>query len=165
MIAPGPLPSTPAAASSDHILAGVLRSGMRIAAVTLGVVFLAEVVVMLLLPHIVPGATTSLVEALVDAVGLTALLMPLVLSLETRRRGAEEARERLVVELRESLSKVKTLSGLLPICAHCKKIRNDKGYWIQIESYIRSHSEAEFSHGLCPACLQQYYPDFADAAP
>jgi len=119
---------------------------------------------MLSLPHIVPGATTSLVEALVDAVGLTALLMPFVLSLETRRRGAEEARERLVVQLRETLSKVKTLSGLLPICAHCKKIRNDKGYWIQIESYIRSHSEAEFSHGLCPACLQQYYPDFADGA-
>jgi hypothetical protein len=51
------------------------------------------------------------------------------------------------------------LSGLLPICANCKSIRNDEGYWKQIESYISSHSEATFSHGICPACLHKLYPE------
>ena len=63
-------------------------------------------------------------------------------------------------ELQEALSKVKTLSGLLPICASCKKIRDDKGYWHQVGEYIRSHSEADFSHGLCPDCLKKYDTDY-----
>ncbi|MEN8143230.1 MAG: response regulator, partial [Thermodesulfobacteriota bacterium] len=54
---------------------------------------------------------------------------------------------------------VKTLSGMLPICASCKKVRDDKGYWNQIESYITNHSEAEFSHGICPDCVKEIYPD------
>jgi len=61
--------------------------------------------------------------------------------------------------LQDALKKVKLLSGLLPICASCKKIRDDKGYWNQIESYIREHSEAEFSHGLCPECAKKLYPE------
>jgi len=65
----------------------------------------------------------------------------------------------LIKELQEALAKVKTLSGLLSICASCKKIRDDKGYWNQIETYIRDHSQAEFSHGLCPDCLEKLYPD------
>ncbi len=63
------------------------------------------------------------------------------------------------VEMREALSKVKMLTGMLPICASCKKIRDDKGYWNQIEAYIRNHSEADFSHGICPDCAQKLYPD------
>ncbi len=63
------------------------------------------------------------------------------------------------VELEEVLAKVKTLSGLLPICASCKKIRDDKGYWNQIEVYIRDHSDAEFSHGICPDCAKKLYPE------
>lgn len=63
------------------------------------------------------------------------------------------------VEMREALSNVKMLSGMLPICASCKKIRDDKGYWNQIESYIRSHSEADFSHGICPECAKKLYSD------
>ncbi|MGA2853442.1 MAG: response regulator [Verrucomicrobiota bacterium] len=66
-------------------------------------------------------------------------------------------RERLVSELREALAQVKTLSGLLPICAGCKKIRDDKGYWSQVESYITGHSEATFTHSLCPDCLKKYF--------
>ncbi len=54
---------------------------------------------------------------------------------------------------------MKTLSGLLPICASCKKIRNDKGYWQAIEGYIGEHSEAEFTHGICPVCVKKLYPD------
>lgn len=69
-------------------------------------------------------------------------------------------REELIRELQEALSKVKQLSGLLPICAGCKKIRDDKGYWQQIESYIHQHSEAEFSHGICPECAQKYYAEY-----
>ena len=63
-------------------------------------------------------------------------------------------------DLKKALAKVKTLSGLLPICSHCKKIRDDKGYWNQIESYIQKHSEAEFSHGICQECAKKYYPGF-----
>lgn len=78
----------------------------------------------------------------------------------TKRRQAEEENRRLVVELREALAKLKVLSGFLPICASCKKIRDDKGYWNQIEEYIRDHSEAEFSHGICPECARQHYPHY-----
>jgi PleD family two-component response regulator len=65
-------------------------------------------------------------------------------------------------ELQAALAKVRTLSGLLPICASCKKIRDDKGYWNQIEAYISDHSEAEFSHSVCPECMNKLYPDFCE---
>jgi hypothetical protein len=67
----------------------------------------------------------------------------------------------LIVKLQDALAKIKTLRGLLPICASCKKIRDDKGYWSQIEVYVRDHSDAEFSHGLCPGCAQKYYDQLA----
>jgi len=79
------------------------------------------------------------------------------------RKRMEEERERLICELREALAKVKTLSGLLPICASCKKIRDDKGYWNQIEAFIRDHSEAEFSHSICPECRKKLYPELNDS--
>ena len=72
----------------------------------------------------------------------------------------EEEREKLIEELQEALARVKLLSGLLPICASCKKVRDDKGYWNQIESYIREHSEVEFSHGICPECAEKLYPGY-----
>ena len=62
-------------------------------------------------------------------------------------------------ELQKALAKIKTLSGLLPICASCKKIRDDQGYWTQLESYISEHSEAEFTHGCCPDCMKKLYPE------
>ena len=77
----------------------------------------------------------------------------------TERKQAEQERETLITELREALAKVKTLSGLLPICAACKRIRDDNGYWQQIEAYIRDHSQAEFSHAICPECARRLYPD------
>jgi hypothetical protein len=76
----------------------------------------------------------------------------------TERKRAQNERERLLRELQEALAEVNRLSGLLPICASCKKIRDDKGYWRQIEAYIRDHSEAEFSHSICPACAEKMYP-------
>lgn len=75
-----------------------------------------------------------------------------------RKRAADE-RERLVFELQEALDRVKQLSGMLPICASCKKIRDDKGYWKQIETYIRDHSEADFSHSICPECAKGLYTE------
>ena len=63
-----------------------------------------------------------------------------------------------ITELKETIAKVKTLGGLLPICANCKKIRDDKGYWNQLEGYIQDHSEAEFTHGICPECIEKLYP-------
>ncbi|MFH1941877.1 MAG: PAS domain S-box protein [bacterium] len=78
----------------------------------------------------------------------------------TERMQAEEEREKLIQELQEASVKIKTLRGLLPICASCKKIRDDKGYWQQLEAYIQSHSEAEFSHGICPDCVKKPYPEF-----
>ena len=65
-------------------------------------------------------------------------------------------------QLRQSKEEVKRLSGLLPICASCKKIRNDEGYWQEIESYLHSHSDTRFSHGICPDCAKKLYPEFAD---
>ncbi len=73
----------------------------------------------------------------------------------TERRRYEAEREKLVRELKEALAQVRTLSGMLPICASCKKIRDDKGYWNQIEEYITDNSEAFFSHGICPDCFDK----------
>ncbi len=69
----------------------------------------------------------------------------------------EKEREKLVHDLQKASSEVKILSGLLPICSHCKKIRDDKGYWNSIEAYIHEHSEAKFSHGICQECIKKYY--------
>ena len=71
---------------------------------------------------------------------------------------AQREREAVIVELQEALSNVKRLSGLLPICASCKKIRDDDGYWHQVEVYIHTHTEANFSHSICPDCTQKLYP-------
>jgi len=76
-----------------------------------------------------------------------------------RKQTALE-REQLIVELNQALAHIKTLSGLLPICSYCKKIRDDKGYWNQIESYISEHSDTVFSHSICPDCAHKLYPDF-----
>ena len=85
--------------------------------------------------------------------------------LRTHKEKLEEMVEARTAELQEALSHVKTLSGFLPICASCKKIRDDKGYWSQVEEYISLHSEVAFSHGLCPDCAKKLYPDFMDLDP
>jgi hypothetical protein len=74
------------------------------------------------------------------------------------RIAAQAEKDKLIVELEQALGEVKKLSGLLPICASCKRIRDDKGYWNQLESYIRDHSDAEFTHSICPDCQAKLYP-------
>lgn len=72
----------------------------------------------------------------------------------------ELERELLILELQEALAKVKTLSGLLPICAWCKNIRNDEGYWLSVEKYVQQNTEARFSHGVCPDCARKHFPEY-----
>lgn len=67
-----------------------------------------------------------------------------------------------ITELKQTIAKINTLSGLLPICANCKKIRDDKGYWNRLEAYIMHRSEAEFTHGICPECIEKFYPKIKD---
>jgi hypothetical protein len=74
-------------------------------------------------------------------------------------KQAEEERERLITQLQTALASIKTLKGLLPICFSCKQIRDDRGYWNQIDTYIQDHTDAEFTHGICPACAKKLYPE------
>lgn len=77
----------------------------------------------------------------------------------TERKRLEEEHRHAIAELKEALARVKVLRGLLPICSCCKMVRDDGGYWKEIENYIREHTDAEFTHGLCPDCLQRYYAE------
>jgi len=79
------------------------------------------------------------------------------------RKRLEQEKEALIRELKAALAEVKVLSGLLPICASCKKIRDDSGYWHQIEAYITAHSATQFSHGICPGCMEKLYPEYVRA--
>ena len=91
------------------------------------------------------GHTTTSVKLLEDEVVL--------------RKKSENEKEKFIIELQKAANEIKTLKGIVPICAHCKKIRDDKGYWSQVEEYVQKHSAAEFSHGICPECAKKYYPD------
>jgi hypothetical protein len=100
---------------------------------------------------------TGLVGSLIMLVGVI-LIGPIFKEI-TR----SEAKQReLALELQAAMSNIKILSGLLPICASCKKIRDDKGYWNQMETYISEHSEALFTHAICPECGRKLYPDYYD---
>jgi len=106
-----------------------------------------------------PDAPRSLIE------GLWYRAKGLELELEREKRyflASQENSRELIARLRDAFAEVKTLSGMLPICSNCKKIRDDKGYWDQIEHYISSHSEAEFSHAICPDCVRKLYPNYYD---
>jgi K+-sensing histidine kinase KdpD len=96
-----------------------------------------------------------------SAIRLIAFILIAVL-IATIKRSLDHAKK-VSVELQHSLDHIKRLSGMLPICASCKKIRNDKGYWEQIEHYIAERSETEFTHGLCPECAKRLYPEIMGA--
>lgn len=80
----------------------------------------------------------------------------------TELKQLEEEKGNLIIDLQKALSEVKKLSGFLPICSSCKKIRDDQGYWSEVERYIGEHSEVQFSHGICPDCVRKLYPEIAD---
>jgi len=76
------------------------------------------------------------------------------------RKRLEEKKEQLIEDLKAALTNVKRLKGLLPICANCKKIRDDEGFWEEVDSYLHEHSEVEFTHGICPDCMKSLYPEY-----
>lgn len=86
-------------------------------------------------------------------------LIRITIEVALYKHAMEKEREKLQRELAESQVEVTTLSGLLPICAHCKKIRNDSGHWEQIDSYISTRSKAQFSHGICSDCFEKHHPE------
>ena len=90
--------------------------------------------------------------------GVTAVMTMTVTAVVSERRRMELQRETLILELQQAFNNVKTLKGLLPMCAACKQIRDDQGYWYDLESYVRKHSEANFTHGICPVCAERLYP-------
>lgn len=96
---------------------------------------------------------------------LTALMLFAGAAYRLRVRRLLTLEKELRRRVDEALAKVKILSGLLPVCANCKKVRDDKGYWSQIEQYIREHSDTRITHGICPDCLRKLYPEFADDLP
>jgi Protein of unknown function (DUF3365) len=112
-----------------------------------------------------PGANARLTVAHLGLwlVGLAGLLLAAAsLRRQLRaRQQVETERERLISELQEALTNVRTLRGLIPVCSSCRKVRNDQGYWTQLETYLRQHTDAEFSHGLCVDCLRKLYPDIS----
>jgi len=87
-------------------------------------------------------------------------LLQITIEMALYKHQMEQERNKLLGELQEALANVKLLSGLLPICAGCKNIRDEEGYWHQVEAYIRDHSEANFSHSVCPRCARTLYPDY-----
>ena len=137
---------------------------LKLLVITTVAIFTAETIVMFLLmvfPDMPP-----LMEALLDAFMLTVMIFPmlyffsfrpLILHIKERKR-IEERNKKLIEELHDAIAEIKVLSGLLPICSSCKKIRDDKGYWTWIEKYIQEHSEAQFSHSICPDCAKKIYP-------
>ena len=78
------------------------------------------------------------------------------------RKQMEERQIKLITDLKDALQNINRLQGLIPICANCKKMRDDKGYWEEVEAYIQDHSDAEFTHGICPDCMKELYPQFAN---
>lgn len=78
-----------------------------------------------------------------------------------RKQSANE-REKLIVKLEKALNEIETLKGIIPICMHCKQIRDDEGYWNKVETYIEKNSKAKFSHGICPSCFKEFYPDLGE---
>jgi PAS domain S-box-containing protein len=105
------------------------------------------------------GWISSNIGAVRDPHGAIIRLEGVVKDIDERKR-MEEEREQLIAQLQDAFAEVKKLSGLLPICCSCKKIRDAKGRWYRIEAYICAHSDAEFTHGFCPDCLKVLYPQF-----
>jgi PAS domain S-box-containing protein len=100
--------------------------------------------------------------ALRDAYGMPTRIIEISRDI-TALKKAEAEKDQLIEKLRKAFEKIKTLNRLLPICAHCKKIRNDQGYWQQVEEYLHDNADMLFSHSICPACMKKLYPGYGNA--
>lgn len=115
--------------------------------------------------QIVRTAVIALVALLISTAIMVMFersIRALVVSYENGIQVEMDRRRDLINKLQDALAEVKTLSGFLPICAHCKKIRDDEGYWQQVEQYVQARSDAQFSHGICPDCIRKHYPDMVE---
>ena len=136
--------------------------------ITVVAIFTAEALVMLVLPTL--NSLSVYMKAIIDSSLLVVIVFPamyffVLKPMQANSAAIQQAADRqakLVTELQKALDEVKTLSGLLPICSSCKKIRDDKGYWNQIEKYLHEHSNIDFTHGICPDCMKKLYPEFSD---
>lgn len=129
----------------------------------------ANGLVMILLEHLFPGLITPFrtsFDRTVDLMtGLSTSALAIIMMVWTVMKSYDREREKLLEvnrELEKSLSEINTLQGLLPICAGCKKIKEDDGTWVHIEQYISENSNASFSHGMCPKCIREHYPEYAE---
>lgn len=128
---------------------------------TTATIFVAEFLVMLVLYYLPELGMFS--NAIIDSVILSLIVFPSLyffllkpMQLHIRQRmEAEAEKDRLIVELQKALDEVKTLRGIVPMCAWCKSVRDDNGYWQQVEDYMSSQTGAEFTHGICPKCLEK----------
>lgn len=142
----------------------LFRSPAGLFAITVLSIFAAEAVVMVVLSAL-PQGIPLLTEALIDAVLLTIIVVPVLYFFFYRPLSAhmaervrmEEGREKLIGELKTALEKIKVLSGLLPVCAACKRIRDDGGGWVSMEKYISERSNAQFTHSICDICAEKLY--------
>ena len=133
--------------------------------ITTVTIFVSEALVMLVLDHLPPLAPYQ--EAFFDSTLLSILIFPILyffvlkpLRLHiNQRRQIEAEKDALIGELRKALAEVKTLKGVIRICFSCKNVRDGEGFWKRVEAYMSAHSDAKFSHGLCPECAYKLYPD------
>jgi len=131
--------------------------------------FIAVYIIVFLLSLFLPFVNRH-IDALFITLIISLILFPILyiiqyrplFSIMNRLNHVEKKNKELIDELMSEIAKVRILQGLIPICSHCKKVRDDKGFWHQVEVYIRDHSEAEFSHGLCPDCAHELYPELQD---
>ena len=131
-----------------------------------GIVFSAGIMVIMIMPNMFNGYLYG--QVVISRFFITFSIITLIsFGLESSRHAyhklldeKNQALTREKDELEKAVQKIKTLSGLIPICSNCKKVRKDDGYWEQVEIYIQQHSNANFTHGLCPDCLKSLYPDF-----
>ena len=132
---------------------------------TVVLIFLAEAFVMMLLSYFPPFSNVA--EAFIDALLLSVIVFPFLhfciyrpMRLHiVKQKSIEKERLELIRQLRQSLDEVKVLRGIIPICASCKMIRDDRGYWQQVDEYVKDRSEATFSHSVCPCCAERLYPE------
>ena len=158
----------PAEQPSASPIVGLINNPVYLLLSLVGAVFVLEALVMLLLMYLPP--LTALQETFLDSSLLSAIVFPVLYVLVFRpirthialRRQAEDEKDVLINELQKALDEVKTLKGIIPICASCKKIRDDNGFWQQVEDYVSYHSDAVFSHGICQECEIKLYPDLVD---
>ena len=143
---------------------GLFAKPSYLFAITIISIFFSEAFVMLILSYF--PLTSVFKGALIDATILTIIVFPVLLLFVLRpmrnylyqRTLLEEEREKLIEQLNKTIAEIKVLKGIIPICASCKNVRTDQGFWQQVEVYISDHSEANFSHGICPDCTEKLYP-------